>query len=117
MSTTLEALNTSLLLLLYVISGDKRDRSAIGCLHVDFCRKSALICDLQVLSVLLAKDDVPEVDLGLLDFDKSFLACANERNVNATSLRQDREDRIDVLVELRGKSDGDSRGETCGHAA
>ena len=117
MSAALEVRDTSLLFLLDVISGDKWDCSAIRCLHEDFGRQSALIDDLQVLSVLLSENDIAKVDFWLLNFDKSFLACADERNVNATGLGQDREDGVDVLVELWGECNGDSRGETGGHAA
>ena len=109
MCTALEVRDTSLLLLFDVISGDKWDCSAIGCLHEDFGRQGARVGDLQVLSVLLAEDDIAKVNLWLFHFDKSFLACADERYVDATGLRKDREDRVDVFVQLRGESDGDRR--------
>ena len=116
MAGTNQIFFSSPFLLLDVILAQKGNRCAVGSLDVDLGRKSAFVYDFQVLGVLLPKNDITEVDMWRFDLDEGFLAGADQGNIDATGLTQNREDCIDVFVELGGERDGDCGGETRRHA-
>lgn len=107
---------STLLLLLDVFDGDKSNSGTIRGLHIHLSGQRSFICNLQVLSVLLSKDNFAEVYFWLFDLNQGFFARANERDVDAARFTQYREMRDDVLVKLRRESNRDSRGEACGHS-
>ena len=106
-----------LLFLFDIIDGHEGNGRTIWRLHIDLGRQRALVRDLEILSVLLSKDDIAEVDRRVLDLDQGLLAGADEWDVDLARFTQDGEDGVDVLVELGSERDGDGRGETGGHAA
>jgi hypothetical protein len=85
---------------------------AIRCLNKYLGIQGALILELNIAGALLAIDDLPEVDLGLIGARKvhlDLLAGANQGYVNWACLAQKGEDTVDVEVQLRRESDRDSR--------
>jgi len=68
------------------------------------------------LCALFAKDHISKIDEGFFNFNQSLLACADQRDIDATSFTQDGEYRIDVFIQLWSESNGYGSGQTCRHA-
>ena len=100
-----------------VIDRHEWNGCAIGSLDEDLSRQGTLVHDFEVLGVLLAEDNVSKVDFGRFNLDKGLFAGANQRNIDSSSLAENREDRVDVLVELGREGDGDCGRQAGGHAA
>jgi len=83
------------------LGGNEWDGATLCSFDVDFGRKSALIVNLDILSARLAEDNISKVAVLLLNFDKGLLARANEGNLDETRLRENREEAVNVFIELR----------------
>ena len=104
------------LLLFNIINGYEGNGRAIRSLHIDLGRQRPLVRDLKILSVLLSENDIAEVDRWILNLDQGLLARADQWDVDLARFTQNGEDRVDILVQLGSKGDGDRRGQTSGHA-
>lgn len=96
---------------------NKGNGAALGRLNVNLGREGSLIVNVHILSRRFAKDNVSEFNIGVLYLDECLLAGANERNLNEAGLSQDREETVDIFVELRRECDRNRGAQTCAHAA
>lgn len=102
--------------MLDVINRNKWNRRAIWRLYIDLGRQGSLVRDSQVLSVLLSENDIAEVNCRVFNLYESFLAGADERNVDAAGFAENREHGINVLIQLRSERYRDRGRQTCRHA-
>ena len=100
-----------------VIHAEVSDHAPIVRFDVDSGGEGACVPQLDRLGRLLAENDITEINNVFLNGNERLLARADERDVDSTSLTENRKGRFDVHVEARRERDGDGGRETGGHAA
>lgn len=90
-----------------VIHTEEWHGPALVRLDIDLSGQSSGVLNIETDRFLLSENHIVKVDFGLFDADKGLLTGANQSDIDGASFTQDREARVDVLVQLRSEGDRD----------
>ena len=95
--------------LLQIVHAEELYSFTIIGFDVDFSWQSTSVLKREVFCLLFAEDDISKVNLILFYRNKGFLTSTDKWDVNFAGLRQNREARVDILIQLWGKRDRNGR--------
>lgn len=88
-----------------VVHVEEWNGTAVVGLDEHFGCQGAGVLELQLLGGLLTEYDISEIDNVFFDRDERLLTGANQWDIDLASLTQDREEGVDVLVQLGREGD------------